>query len=110
MNGEEGLEYDVYVDGVRLEHDSVFKYLGCVLDEAGIDGAEYSRKVATGRRVANVISSLVNVRNFQLKFARLLHETLLVPVLMYGCKTIFWKEKERFRVRGLYRWTNSEDC
>ena len=28
-----------------------------------------------------------------------LHETLLVPVLMYGSKTILWKEKERSRVR-----------
>ena len=45
LNGEEGLKCDVYVNGIRLEHDSEFKYLGFVLDESGIDGAEYSRKV-----------------------------------------------------------------
>ena len=28
-----------------------------------------------------------------------LHETLLVPVLMYGSKTKLWKEKERSRIR-----------
>ena len=38
MNGEEGLECEVHVDGVRLEHVSEFKYLGCVLDESGRDG------------------------------------------------------------------------
>ena len=30
LNGEEGLECEVHVDGIRLEHVSEFKYLGCV--------------------------------------------------------------------------------
>ena len=29
-NREEGLECEVRVDGVRLDHASEFKYLGCV--------------------------------------------------------------------------------
>ena len=33
LNGEEGLECEVHIDGIRLEHVSEFKYLGCVLDE-----------------------------------------------------------------------------
>ena len=33
MNGEEGLECEVQVDGFRLEHVSEFKYLGCVLEQ-----------------------------------------------------------------------------
>ena len=37
LNGEKGLECKVYVDGIRLEHVSEFKYLGWVLDEAGTD-------------------------------------------------------------------------
>ena len=36
MNGEEELEWEVHVDRVRLEDVSEFKYLGCVLDEAGM--------------------------------------------------------------------------
>ena len=42
LNGEDGLECEVHVDGIRLEHASDFKYFGCVLDDAGTDGAEYS--------------------------------------------------------------------
>ena len=38
LNGEEGLECEVHVDGICLEHVSKFKYLGCVLDESGADG------------------------------------------------------------------------
>ena len=55
LSGEEGLECEVRVDGIRLEHVSEFKYLGCVLDESGTDGAECSKKVANGRRVAGII-------------------------------------------------------
>ena len=29
LNGEEGLEYEIYVDGIRLKHVSEFKYLRC---------------------------------------------------------------------------------
>ena len=34
--------------------------------------------------------------------ARVLHETLLIPVLTYGCETILWK-KERFRIGTVQR-------
>ena len=30
-----------------------------------------------------------------------MHETLLVPVLMYGSEIMLWKEKERSRVRAV---------
>ena len=30
-----------------------------------------------------------------------LHETLLVPVLMYGSETMLWKEKERSSFRAV---------
>ena len=37
----------------------------------------------------------------QLRCDRVLHETLLVPVLMYGRETILWKEKERSGIRAV---------
>ena len=57
-------------------------------------GTECSRKVVSGRRVACVISSVVNVRDSQLERARVLHEILLMPVLMCGSETLLWR-KER---------------
>ena len=50
---EEGLECEVQRDGICLEHVSEFKYLGCIFDESGTDGAECSR-----RRVAGAIRFL----------------------------------------------------
>ena len=110
MNGEEGLEVEFHVDGIRLEHASELKYLGYVLDEGVTDGVECSRKVASGRRVAGAIRSLVNVRDLQLACARVFHETLLVSVLTYDSETILWRKEERSRntavqmdnLRGLF--------
>ena len=48
--GEAGLECEVYIDGIRLEHVSEIKYFGCVLDESGTDGEEYGRKVGSGSK------------------------------------------------------------
>ena len=62
--------------------------MGCVLDESGTDKAECSRKVASRRRVVGAIRSLVNARSLQLEGARVLHESLLVPVLKYGIETM----------------------
>ena len=89
LNGEKGLECKVHVDGISLEDVSEFKFLGCVLD--GTDGTECSRKVASGMRVAGAIRFPVSARDLQLVCARDLHETLLVPVLMYGSETMLWK-------------------
>ena len=79
------------------------------MDKSGIDGAECSRKVVSRRTVTGDLRSLVNARDLQLECARILHETLLVPVLMYGSEIMLWREKERLEI-GLYRWTTSENC
>ena len=58
-----------------------FKYLGCVLDESGTDETECL------------------MRGLQLEYTRVLHETLLMPVLMYGSETMIWKESDSSRIR-----------
>ena len=89
------------VDGAQLEQVSEFKYLGCVLDESGKEEAECHMKVASERKVAGAIRSLVNPKSLQLEFVRVLHEGLLVPVLLYGSETMIWREKERSRIRDV---------
>ena len=69
------------------------------MEEADTDGAECSRKVASGRSVSGAIGSLVNARDLRIECARILNETLLVPVLTYGSETMLWKEKERSMIR-----------
>ena len=52
LNGKEGLECNVHIDGIDLKHVSEFKYFGHVLDESGTDGAYCIRKVVSEKRVA----------------------------------------------------------
>ena len=77
LGGQEGLQCEVCVEGMRLESLSKFKYLGCNFDEVVIYEAECSRKGARGRRDAGAIRSLVNVRSLQHKCARVFNESLL---------------------------------
>ena len=101
LNGEERLEWEVYVDRICLENVSEFKYLVYVLNKSGADGAECSRKVASRRTVAGAIRSLVNAKDLQVQCARVLHETWLVPVVMFGSETMLWQEKKRSRIRDM---------
>ena len=40
------------------------------------------------QRVVGTIKSLVKARSLQLEYDRVLHESLLVPVLTYGSETV----------------------
>ena len=104
------MECEVHIDWIRLDHISEFKYLVCVLDESGTDGAECSKRVSSKRRVAGAISSLVNGRDLQLQCARALHETLFIPVLIYSIETMLWKEKKRSRIIRAIHMDNPEVC
>ena len=66
------------------------------MDE-GTDKEECRRKMASEKGVVGVITSLVIARGLQLECARASHESLFVPVLMYGSETMIWKKKERIR-------------
>ena len=50
------------------------------------------------RRVTIAISFLVNARDLRLDCARVLQETLLVPIIMYGSEIMILKEEERLRM------------
>ena len=58
-------------------------------------------KVESERKVAGIIRSLVNVMGLQLQCARVLHQTFLAHVLIYGNETMIWKEKEMSRSRAV---------
>ena len=61
-----------------------------------------SQSVAGRQQVEGRYQVLVGLwltRDLQLKCAMVLHKTLLILVLMYGSKTMIWKEEERSRIR-----------
>ena len=54
--------------------------------------------MASGRKVTGAIRYLVDSRSLQLECARLLHEALLMPVLLYGSETMMWTAKKKSRI------------
>ena len=50
--------------------------------------------VASGRKVAGSIRSVVNARGLQIERAMVLHEELLMLVLLYGSETMIWRKGE----------------
>ena len=78
------------------------------LDESGSDEAECHAKVASGRRVAGAIRSLVNAKDLQLGCARVLHETFYLFLHM-AVRQCYGKRRRGLEL-GLYRWTTSEVC
>ena len=80
---------------------SEFKYPGWVLDETGTDDTECHRKVGSGRKVTGAIRSLVNARCLQIECARMIHEGLPLPLLLYASETMIRREEERFRIRAV---------
>ena len=79
-----------------------------ILDESGTYGAECSRKGVSGKKVAGAMRFLFNARDLQLECARVFHETLFVPVLMYGSETCYGRRRRDLEL-GMCRWTTSED-
>ena len=47
-----------------------------------------------------MVRFLVNARSLQVE-CRVLHESLLVPVLTYGSERMIWRERERVRIWGV---------
>ena len=60
--------------------------MGCSLDESGTYKTECRRKTVSRSMVADAIRNLVNAKGLPHECATVLHESLLVPVLMYGSK------------------------
>ena len=108
MNREEGLECEVHIDGIHLEHISEFKYLGCVLNESGTDGAECSWKVVSGRRVAGTIR-LVYARDLQPECARVCIKHCLYLFLCMAVRQCYGRRRRDLGL-GLCRWTTSDAC
>ena len=58
--------------------------------------------MTNGRRAAGATRFLVITRSLQIECARVLHETLLLPVLTNGSETMIWREKERSKISAVH--------
>ena len=83
--------------------------MGCVLDEAGTDGAECSRKVIIVRSVESAIRSLVNARICRLSGLESCMKHCLYLFLRLAVRQCYGRRRRDLGL-GLYRWRTSEAC
>ena len=74
------------------------------MDESGTDEAECSRKVASGRRVAGAIKSLVNVRSLQIECARGLASVIAGACYVLEFKYLGYVLDESMRQNVIGKW------
>ena len=98
LDGEEGLECVIYVDGAQLEQVEL-KYLGSVLEESGTDADKCCRKVRSGRKDSGTIRSwlILGVCSFSVRRCCMQH----CIFLLYDGEIMIWREKKRFRIRAV---------
>ena len=53
------------------------------------------------RKISGAIIFLVNTRSLRFECARVLYDSMLVSILLYGNETMVWREKERSRIRAV---------
>ena len=63
--------------------------------------------MASGRRIAGAIRSLLNARSLHLECARALHESLLVPLLTYGSKIMMDNLRSLLCIRRMDKILNA---
>ena len=109
MNGEEVLECDVHLEGLRLEHVSKFKYLECVLDEVGTDGKNVVGRWQVGRGWQVPIGSLLMLWICRLSVLESYIKHCLYMFLRMIVRQWYGRRRRDLGL-GLYKWTTSKAC
>ena len=78
-----------------------------VSDKSGTDEEEFSRKVASGRRVGGTIRSLVNAKDLQFECAESCMKYCLYLFLCMAVRQCYGRKRREVKLE-LYRWTTSE--
>ena len=84
-----------------LENVSEFKYLGSVLNKDGSLGSEVEERVKQGRKVSGALKSVTRNRNVNVKVKKTLHDSVLMPTMLYGCETWTLLEGQKSRLRAV---------
>ena len=70
--------------------------------KAAVRRKETAWKVASGKKVAGTIRSLVSDKGLQLHCARILQDPFLIPVLPHVSETKIWTHGEKSKGLGLW--------
>ena len=78
----------VQVADGHVEVVDAFVYLGCLIDSSGGSRGEVLRRIGLARSCMNMLERRIWKSSISLETKLCLFQTYIVPVLMYGCKTL----------------------
>ena len=90
MTGTENVLYDVVGKQLNGIKNMYVNNLACIRVKQG------ESECFKIDKVLGAIMSLVNARSIKLQCARLLHEVVLMPILLYDIETIIWKVDQAY--------------
>ena len=82
-----GTEENIYIDGHKIESVSAFKYLGSILEKNGSSEIEIEKRVSDSRKIIGILNPLLWSRNIIEKTKKIIFNTLIESVLLYGAET-----------------------
>ena len=92
------------IDGERVETVADFIFLGSKIIADGDCSHEIKRHLLLGRKVMTNLDSILKSRNITLLTKVHLVKAMVIPVVLYGCKSWTVKEAERRRIDAFELW------
>jgi hypothetical protein len=88
-----GQNYDIKLANRCFENVAKFRYLGTTITNQNLIQEEIKRRLNSGNSVQNLLSSRLLSKNLKIKICK----TLILPLVLYGCKTwsLILKEKKQ---------------
>ena len=83
------------IDGVTVETESNFIFLGSKITADGDCSHEIKRHLLLGRKVMTNLDSIFKSRDITLPTKVLLFKAMVFPMVMYGCKSWTVNKAER---------------
>ena len=92
------------IDGETVETGSDFIFLGSEITADGDCSHEIKRHLLLGRKVTTNLDSIFKSRDITLPTKVHLVETMVFPVVMYGCESWIVKKAEHQKIDAFELW------
>jgi hypothetical protein len=93
---------------VSFENVSQFKYLGMPVTKQNLIQEEIKRRFNSGNACYHSVQSLLSSRLLSKNLKIRIYETVILPVVLYGCKTWSLTLREEHKLRMFESSTNGE--
>jgi hypothetical protein len=89
--------WDIKIANKSFENASQFKYLGTAITNQNAIQEEIKKRMNSGsacyHSVQNLLSSRLLLKTIQIK----IYKTIILPVVLYGCETLFQTLRVEYR-------------